>query len=164
MKKKLSQRITSAFLVVVMVLLMIPLNVINIWADSDSGYEVPTTGHKLLSTYNALSGEEISTGAIASLNTIFNSEKFADLLKSANYLDSFSQYGELHQGSDMESFAKSAGISISSSVGAEIGMEKIFKVSASAKFGTILKVEVKQAQSHSHYLKYKFKIHLFRFL
>lgn len=58
MKKKLSQRITSAFLVVVMVLLMLPMNAINISADDD--YVVPTTGHKLLSTYNALTGTDIS--------------------------------------------------------------------------------------------------------
>ena len=137
MKKKLSQRITSAFLVVVMVLLMIPLNVINIWADSNSDYEVPTTGHKLLSTYNALTGTDISAGSadIVSSIKIFNNDMLEKLFSEHSaYVPMYDQLGEVHQGSDLISFSNSAGVSLSSSVGANVGVEKLFKASTNHKF------------------------------
>lgn len=136
MKTKRTTRILSAFLAVVMVFLMIPFSSIIVSA-ADPNYKVPTTGHKLLSSYNALSGTDISSDGAAIKNSldIFNRENLSVLFDNySSYMDMHAQFGAERSGSDMTSFANSAGISISHSVGGNIGIEKLFKLSASRKF------------------------------
>jgi len=137
MKAKKTTRFLSAFLAVIMVLLMIPFSAFVALAEN-SDYEVPTAEHKLLSSYNALSGKDISSSdpaAIVDSLQIFNRDNLGELLqKYASYMELHRQSGSERKGSDMTSFANSAGISLSRSIGANIGLEKIFKLSASRKF------------------------------
>jgi len=136
MKKNASKRVLSAFLAFVMVFLMIPFSMLNVSAAAD--YSVPTTGHKLLSSYNVLSGTDISSGDadITSSLEIFNRDKLDELInKYASYTNMHTQYGEVHEGRDMESFAANVGVSLSYSTGANVGIEKLFKASATKKFG-----------------------------
>lgn len=146
MKMKLSQRLTAGLLAVVMVFLMVPFGVLSVSADTS--YSVPSTGHKLLSSYNALSSTDISSedADIKSSLDIFDRDKLAQLLGNyASYTDMFSQYGTVNEEKDMESFAASVGVSLSYSVGGNIGIEKLFKISASKKFSVDLKLDYKKA-------------------
>ena len=129
MKYNCSKKIFSAFLAVVMVFLMIPFSAVTISAEAD--YAVPTTGHKLLYTYNALSGKDISSNdapIMPSLNTVFNEDKLEQLIRDGGgYTPWSSQYGEEHKGNSLSSFAADVGFSISRSVGFNIGLDKILK-------------------------------------
>ena len=145
MKTRKTTRILSAFLATVMVFLMLPISVVYV---SAADYNVPTTEHKLLSTYDAIWGGDITegTGVKASVNHIFVSDKMEELLQtSSNYTSKHAQIGEMHQGKDMSSFSRSLGVSISRDVGASIGVEKIFKLGASQKFNVTADVSYSEA-------------------
>lgn len=132
--KNTSRRVLSAFLAFVMVFLMIPVSVFTASAETPD-YSVPTTGHKLLSSYNVLSGTDISTTGSASALDIFNRSKLDELIKNyASYDDRHAQFGEERKGSTMTSFTNNAGFSISRSVGVNVGIDKLFKISADKKF------------------------------
>ena len=133
--KHFLKRATAMLLVAVMLVMMVPAGMISVGAETD--YGVPQTGHKLLYSYNALTGTDISSGEadiVTSLD-IFNRDKLGELLHSyASYTGMHTQFGELHQGRDLFEFSNSAGFSISKSLGANIGIEKLFKASAQRKF------------------------------
>ena len=136
MKKNIFKRTLSAFLAVVMVVLMVPVATFVATAETPD-YSVPTTGHMLLSAYNALSGTDISAdhADITSSLEIFNREKLDTLFKNySSYTYRHAQSGREYRGSDMEAFSGSAGVSISHSIGVNIGIEKIFKASVEQKF------------------------------
>jgi len=153
MKSQIKTKLLSALLVAVMVFLMIPFSVIPVSAQ-DNEFTPPTTGHKLLSTYDAFSGEDIRKAATASVNTIFNQAKLSELLQtSANYTPSYFESGKLYEGSDMSSFAKSFDISLSRSFGGSIGIEKLFKISASQKFELAIGTAVDE-KLEEHFYEY----------
>lgn len=152
MKKAVSTKFLAGFMAVLMVFLMIPLGTLSASAAAD--YSAPTAGHKLLSSYNALSGTDISSGDadITSSLDIFNRDKLDELInKYASYTNMHTQYGDVHEGKDMESLAASIGVSLSYSTGANVGMSKLFKVSASKKFDFDLNVAYSEAKETYFY-------------
>jgi len=158
MKKTGSKRIIAAFLAVVMVFLMVPFGIVDSSAAAD--YTIPTTGHKLLSSYNVLSGTNISSDEadIKSSLDIFNRDKLDLLIANySSYTNMHAQLGEVHEGRDMESFAASVGVSLSGSTGVNIGLEKLFKASASEKFGHELNIAYTDA-SDAYFYEYVVRV------
>ncbi len=140
MKKNASKRILSAVLAFAMIFLMIPFSVLSVSVAND--YSAPQDAHHLLSSYNALntglnnSGSDITAGdGIMSSQQIFNRNKLEELIKNyASYTNMYTQLSEVHEGKNITSFAASAGVSLSYSFGANIGIEKLFKNSLNRKF------------------------------
>ena len=136
MKKNASKRVISAFLAFVMLFLMIPFSVLPIAAEN-TDYSVPSVGHSLLASYNVLQGTDINSGEAMGSLDIFNREKLDGLYDKYGSLDrniSNQSHKEI-TGETMSEFTRNAGFSTQISVGANVGIDKIFKVSASEKFG-----------------------------
>jgi len=145
MKKKRFQKVTAAFLTVIMVFLMMPTSIISVFAV-ENDYSVPTTEHNLLSSYNALSGTDISTTGAASSLDIFNRNKIDELIKNyASYDERHAQFGEERKGNTMFAFTNSAGFSISPSVGVNVGVDKLFKIAADKKFNLSADISYSEA-------------------
>ena len=136
MKKNVSKRVLSAFLALVMVFLLIPFSVVSVAAEEQNDSSVPSTGHKLLSSYNVLSGTDISElGSVKSALDIFDRQRFDELiLDCATVVPGGDQFGEERRGSTMASYINSASLDMSYSSGVGVGIDKLLKISAENKF------------------------------
>lgn len=157
MKKRISKRLMSLLLSLIMMFCAIPFSAITAFAVPGNRGEALDSMHYLLATYSVLPDTD---GKVYELHegvkdTIIFDKSYTDLLLSyCEFYPRNTSTSNTYYGSSMAEFATSAGVSLGLSTSASVGVDKLFSVGVSSKFSTSSNFSYKTA-TESHFSEFQ---------